>query len=108
MHCCRPADRIFREHPVIESTTISEPDRRTSILHVGQDRAGHWLVQENHGLLEGRFISRDAAWRFARGEIHAFPGGRIVFTSEAIVPAIPFDPPVESLSAHADKLDRAA
>lgn len=41
---------------------------------------------------EGRFISRDAAWRFAREEVHAFPGAPVVFTTEWIVPAIPFEP----------------
>ena len=77
---------------MIVSSSKPEPDRRSSILYVGQDRAGHWLVQENHGLLEGRFISRDAAWKYARGEVHAFPGARIVLTSEALSPSIPFDP----------------
>jgi len=77
---------------VIEAANTLEPDRRGSVIYVGQDRAGHWLVQENHGLLEGRFISRDAAWRFAREEVHAFPGAAIVFTTEWIVPAIPFEP----------------
>ncbi|WP_232493285.1 hypothetical protein [Novosphingobium kaempferiae] len=89
---------------MIESSSNPEPDRRGSILYVGQDRAGHWLVQENHGLLEGRFISRHAAWRFARDEVHAFPGAAIVFTTEAIVPSIPFEPAPTQIGA----LDRAA
>lgn len=77
---------------MIESANSPEPDRRSSVLYVGQDRAGHWLVQENHGLLEGRFISRHAAWRFARDEVHTFPGAVIVFTTDWIVPAISFEP----------------
>lgn len=87
---------------MIESANAPEPDRRGSILYVGQDQAGHWLVQQSQGLLEGRFISRDAAWRFARDEVHAFPGATIVFTTEWMVPAIPFDP------APAHVFDRAA
>lgn len=74
------------------SSAISTPNRDCSVLFVGQDRAGHWLVQESHGLLEGRFISGEAAWRFARDEIHAFPGATIVFTTEWIEPTIPFEP----------------
>lgn len=81
-----------------------ESDRHGSVLYVGQDRAGHWLVQENHGLLEGHFISRDAAWRYAKGEVHAFPGARIVFTSDCIVPEISFEP----MPAVASLLERAA
>ncbi len=74
------------------SANTLEPDRRGSVIYVGQDRAGHWLVQDNQGLLEGRFISRDAAWRFARSEVHSFPGAAVVFTTQWIVPAIPFEP----------------
>ena len=77
---------------MIESANSPEADQRASVLYVGQDQAGHWLVQENHGLLEGRFISRDAAWRFARDEVHAFHGAVIVFTTDWIVPTIPFEP----------------
>lgn len=89
---------------MIGSTDNPEPDLRPSILYVGQDRAGHWLVQENHGLLEGRFVSRDAAWRFAREEVHAFEGATIVFPTQWIVPTIPFD----TAPAHRSTLDHAA
>lgn len=51
-----------------------------TVLLVGQDAAGHWMVQENHGLMEGLFISRDAALHYARMERHAFPGARIELT----------------------------
>lgn len=87
-----------------ESTIVPEPARRGSILYVGQDQAGHWLVQENHGLLEGHFISRDAAWRYAKGEVHAFSGARIVFTSDCMEPGISFEP----APAAVPLLDRAA
>ena len=38
------------------------------ILLVGQDRKGHWLVQDMAGHMEGCFISRETAIRFARAE----------------------------------------
>lgn len=69
-----------------------EPDQPGATLFVGQDRAGHWLVQETHGRLGGRFISRDAALRFARAERHALPGAEVVIASHPLVPDIPFDP----------------
>lgn len=46
-----------------------------SILMVGRDLSGHWLVQDTHGLIEGRFQSLDTALGFARSEseIHSLP-----------------------------------
>jgi hypothetical protein len=46
-----------------------------SILMVGQDSRGRWLVQDAEGLIEGHFQSRDTALRFARSEseIHHVP-----------------------------------
>jgi len=55
------------------------------ILLVGQDRRGRWMVQENHGLIEGLFISRDAALHFARLERHAFPGATVELASEPLI-----------------------
>ncbi len=55
----------------------AEPPSIEHILLVGQDRRGRWMVQENHGLIEGLFISRDAAVHFANCERHAFPGARV-------------------------------
>lgn len=60
-------------------TVESEPDR--TILMVGQDPRGRWMVQENHGLLEGSFVSREAAIQFARWERHAFPGATVEMVS---------------------------
>jgi hypothetical protein len=57
----------------------SEPPSTEHILLVGQDRRGRWMVQENHGLIEGVFISRDTAVHFANCERHAFPGARVEF-----------------------------
>lgn len=48
-----------------------------TVLLVGQDEHGRWLVQENHGLMEGMFVSREAALHYAALERHAFPGARI-------------------------------
>lgn len=41
---------------------------QSPILLVGQDTKGHWLVQDVAGRLEGCFISRATAVRFARDE----------------------------------------
>ena len=40
----------------------------SSILLVGQDRKGRWLVQDEEGLIEGFFASRETALGFARSE----------------------------------------
>lgn len=50
------------------SDTPSEPDQPGLIIYVGQDRTGHWLVQDSAGRLEGRFISYAAAMSYARAE----------------------------------------
>lgn len=54
------------------------------ILRVGQDREGHWVVQEADGLLEALFRSREAAIRFAMSECRAFPGSRMVLASDPL------------------------
>jgi len=51
------------------------------VLFVGRDRDGRWVVQENHGLIEGLFINRAAAMHFAHCERHAFPAARIELAS---------------------------
>ena len=45
-----------------------------TILLVGQDSQGRWMVQENHGFAEGAFVSREDAVRFAETERAHFPG----------------------------------
>lgn len=47
------------------------------VLLVGRDADGRWIVQENHGLIEGLFVDRRAAMHFAMCERHAFPAARI-------------------------------
>jgi hypothetical protein len=80
-----------------------EPDQRVPILFVGQDAAGHWLVQESTGLLEGRFVSREAAIGFARAERRGCGEGAVVVCTQPLVPRISFDPirPDERVLAHA-------
>ena len=41
---------------------------------VGQDREGHWLAVETHGLGGGIFASRDAALHYAKSETEKRPG----------------------------------
>lgn len=55
--------------------------RSEHVLRVGQDSQGHWVVQEEGGLLEGLFRSRDAAVRFALSECRAFPGARMALAT---------------------------
>ena len=85
------------------SPTDPEPDQRPPVLKVGQDSAGHWLVQESGGRLEGRFISFNAAMTFARSEQSSFPGATIVLETSPLVPIISFAPvqPWEMATPHA-------
>lgn len=68
-------------------------NHRHVVLKVGQDKAGHWLVQEDDGRMEGRFISFTAALAFARAERHAFPDAEVAVVDEVLVPIVAFDPP---------------
>lgn len=70
----------------------SEPGSSGSILFVGQDVAGHWLVQENGGRLEGRFVSFATTMSFARAERHGFPGATVAVSPTPLVPQISFAP----------------
>jgi len=58
---------------ICEAPAEAEPET----ICVGQDRAGHWLVQASGGSLEGRFISFAAAMSFARSELGLLPPSRI-------------------------------
>lgn len=87
----------------VSTVTDPEPDSRTTTLRIGQDAAGHWLVQESSGRLEGRFISFAAAMAFARAERHGFPGACIAVATAPLVPQISFAPvaPWETASRYA-------
>jgi hypothetical protein len=71
--------------------SFAEPDPhqsgtvRSTILLVGPDDHGHWLVQEEGGSLEGSFVSQAEAMRFARWERHAFPFARIELSAAPLV-----------------------
>lgn len=69
-----------------------EPEPSRSILQVGQDATGHWLVQQGGGGLEGRFISLAAAMAFARAEQQSIPGASIFRTLAPMTPSISFAP----------------
>ncbi|AJA10089.1 hypothetical protein SKP52_16070 [Sphingopyxis fribergensis] len=73
------------------SATSAEPDPEGSILFVGRDAAGHWLVQGCEGQLEGRFIARRRLG-FARAEFRGFPRARIVAALRPLIPAVSFEP----------------
>jgi hypothetical protein len=47
-----------------------DPNPSEEPLHfvIGQNRSGHWVVTETHGLYGGIFCSREAALRFAKFE----------------------------------------
>ena len=68
----------------LTSAVPAEPD--PSILFVGQDPRGRWMVQENHGLLEGTFVSREAAMSFARWERHGYPGATVALATAPLTP----------------------
>ncbi len=74
------------------SSADPEPDQAGSVLKVGQDSAGHWLVQDMWGSLEGRFVSQAAALGFARSESRALPGAKIVMATAPLVPIVSFAP----------------
>lgn len=61
---------------------------KTAILRVGRDRKGHWIVQHSLGLIEGIFVSREAALHFARQESHSFPGSRIALVNAPLTSAL--------------------
>lgn len=74
------------------SPTDPEPDPSRLIFKVGQDAAGHWLVQESDKRIEGRFISYNAAMAFARSEQSSFPGATVVLAQSPLVPIVSFAP----------------
>lgn len=64
------------------------PDCAASILVVGKDVRGRWLVQESQGSLEGHFISFEAAMSFARAERHSYPGATIAVSCAPLLPIV--------------------
>lgn len=85
------------------SNASSEPDQRGLVIYVGQDRAGHWLVQDSARRLEGRFVSRAAAVSYALAEGQIYHAA-VTLTPTPMVPLVPFAPP----AAHERVLAQAA
>ena len=73
------------------SAPLKEPDRTDPIIYVGQDIAGHWLVQDSGRRLEGRFVSFAAAMSHARAarDIHH---GIVEIAATPLAPLVPFAP----------------
>lgn len=69
-----------------------EIDRHRCTINVGQDCAGHWLVQDSSGTLEGRFVSFSSAMAFARSEGRSLPNSAIVLAADPLVPIVSFAP----------------
>ncbi len=80
-----------------------EPDEPGLVIYVGQDSAGHWLVQDSGRNLEGRFVSRRAALGYAAGECQIYHA-RLAMASAPLEPVIPFAP----VAADVRALPRAA
>lgn len=62
--------------------TRLKPD--CTIFTVGHDDRGHWVVQENHGLMGGTFISREEAIHYAQGECRQYPGSIVLVTPQPL------------------------
>lgn len=75
----------------MSSEPTSEPDGRTTTIYVGQDTAGHWLVQDSGRRMEGRFVSRGAALSFAEAERQIYHA-RLEMASAPLIPLISFEP----------------
>ena len=80
-----------------------EPDRSDSIIYVGQDEAGHWLVQDGGKRLEGRFISFATALSYANAERQLYHA-RVEIARTPLSPLIPYKPAAD----HEYALARAA
>ena len=55
-----------------------------TIILVGQDECGRWIVEENHGLVQATFTSKNEAVRFANSERWQFPGAIVMVTQARI------------------------
>jgi hypothetical protein len=87
---------------MLSSEPNPEPERGL-VIYVGQDRAGHWLVQDSGKTLEGRFVSRSAALSFAEAERQIYHAS-VEIAAVPLVPLIPFGP----VAADERALPRAA
>ncbi|MCC2975620.1 hypothetical protein LK533_02890 [Sphingomonas sp. PL-96] len=86
----------------MSSEPTPEPDECGHVIYVGQDEAGHWLVQDSGKKLEGRFVSRTAAFHFAEAERQIYHA-RLEVAAAPLVPLVSFTPvaPLHVLSSAA-------
>jgi hypothetical protein len=75
----------------MSSEPIAEPDSTGIVIYVGQDRAGHWLVQDSRRNLEGRFVSYGAAMSYAQAERDIYHAS-VEIVKTPLIPVIPFAP----------------
>jgi hypothetical protein len=68
-----------------------EPDQSARVIFVGQDKAGHWLVQDDRHSMEGRFVSYDAALHYAQAERDMYHAS-IEIAATPLIPLISFAP----------------
>lgn len=68
-----------------------EPDQSGRVIYVGQDSAGHWLVQDNQRSMEGRFVSYGAALHYAHAERDMYHAS-VEIASTPLTPLISFAP----------------
>lgn len=94
--------RATEGFPIMSPTPQPDPADLV-VLYVGQDVAGHWLVQDAARLLEGRFVSLTAALRFAEAERQMYHAS-VRLATMPLVPVIPFGP----VAADVRALPRAA
>lgn len=80
----------------------AQTETERAVLFVGQDKAGHWLVQARGGSMEGRFISFTAAMKFARSELGMLPASCIKLKESPMEAMVSFAPvqPWESAVPH--------
>gem|GEM_PF-1178227 len=63
------APTVLREPDESDERPLSPPSR-SSLLYIGMDRSGHWVVRDPAGLCGGLFMDRTQALRFALRERH--------------------------------------
>ncbi len=73
----------------MSSEPLPEPASTGLVIYVGQDRAGHWLVQDSRHTLEGRFISYAAAMRYAQAERDIYHAS-VEIADVPLIPLVPF------------------
>ena len=86
-----------------ESSIPPEPDQAGAVIYVGQDKAGHWLVQDSGKRMERCFISLAAAMSYAHGE-RDLDHGTVEVSSTPLLPLISHG----SVAAHERALAHAA